>query len=326
MEMLREADVDPSPLEGRRVAILGFGNQGRPQALNLKDSGIDVVVGLRDGSPSAKPARSAGLQVQLVEDAVSSADLIMFLAPDEVIPEIYREVEPLIRERAAVGFSHGLVAHFGMIEPRPDLDVILVAPKGPGTALRSLYESGRGMVALWAIAQDATGGAGALALAYGRAIGCARAGLIASTFAEECESDLFNEHAVVWGGVPEILSAGFDTLVEAGISPEVAFLECVGELKLIAELIEERGLAGMREAISNTAELSALLGGERIVDSGVRKRMAEVLAEIRSGRFAEELRRERESGYARLKQARADARAQPIQSVFERLRSLSPKT
>jgi ketol-acid reductoisomerase len=326
MELLREADVDPSPLEGKRVAILGFGNQGRPQALNLKDSGIDVVVGLRRASASADPARSAGLVVQSVEDAVSSADLLMFLAPDEVIPEIYRQVEPLIRKGAAIGFSHGLVVHFGMVEPRPDLDVILVAPKGPGTALRSLYQSGRGMVALWAVARDATGGAKALALAYGRAIGCARAGLIASTFAEECESDLFNEHAVVWGAVPEILRAGFDTLVGAGISPEVAFLECVGELKLVAELIEERGLAGMREAISNTAELSALLGGERIVNADVRRRMEDVLGEIRSGRFAVELRRERESGYARLEQARADARAQPVQSVFERLRRLSRKS
>ena len=323
MELLREADIDPAPLAGKRVAILGFGNQGRAQALNLKDSGIDIVVGLRGGSASTTVAEAAGLEVQLVADAAASADLIMFLAPDEVLPEIYQEVEPRIRDGAAIGFSHGLTIHFGMIAPRADLDVLMVAPKGPGTALRSLYQEGKGMVALWAIAQDPSGSARGLALAYGRAIGCARAGLIASSFAEECEADLFNEHAVVWGAVPEILRAGFETLVEAGISPEVAYLECVGELSLIAELIDRRGIAGMREAISNTAELGAHLGGSRIVGGDTRARMAEVLSDIRSGRFAADLRRERDSGYARLEQSRTDARNRTIESAFEKLRKLS---
>jgi ketol-acid reductoisomerase len=206
-----------------------------------------------------------------------------------------------------------------MVEPRADLDVFLLAPKGPGTALRSLYREGKGMIGLWAVEQDSTGNARAIALAYGRAIGCGRAGLIASSFAEEAEADLFNEQAVVWGGVPELLIAGFDTLVAGGVSPEVAYLECVGELHLIAGLIEERGIAGMREAISNTAELGALLGGRRIVDAGVRERMAEVLAEVRAGRFAEELRQEESSGYARLEKARAEAREAPIEQTFEKL-------
>src|SRR6478735_5661092 len=218
MELLRDADIDPAPLAGKRVAILGYGNQGRAQELNLRDSGI----------------------------------------------------EPPLRHRAALGFSLGLSVRFGLVEPRADLDVFLLAPKGPGTALRSLYKEGKGMIALWAVEQDATGSAR----------------LIASSFAEEAEADLFNEQAVVWGGVPELLAAGFDTLVAGGVSPEVAYLECVGELHLIAELIEARGIAGMREVISNTAELGALLGGKRIIDSGVRARMAEVLAEVRAGRFA----------------------------------------
>ena len=322
MELLRESDIDPAPLEGKRVAILGFGNQGRAQALNLKDSGSDVVVGLRKASPSARRAQEAGLETALVEDAAAAADIVMFLAPDEALGTIYGEVQARIREGAAIGFSHGLAVHFGFIAPREDLDVFLLAPKGPGSALRSLYQDGKGMIGLWAVAQDASGSARELALAYGRAIGCARAGLIASTFAEECEADLFNEQAVVWGAVPEVLVAGFETLVDAGISPEVAFLECVGELKLIAELIEQRGIAGMREATANTAELSAVLGGPRIIDEHVRRRMQDVLAEVSSGRFAEELRREAESGYPRLSQARAAARAHAVEHMFQKLRKL----
>ena len=319
MEMLRDADIDPSPLAGKRVAILGYGNQGRAQALNLKDSGIDVVVGLRGGSGSANEAEAAGLETALVEDAVASADVVMFLAPDEIHGALYREIEPNLRRAAALGFSHGLSVRFGFVVPRPDLDVFLIAPKGPGTALRSLYKQGKGMIALWAVEQDATGHARDIALAYGRAIGSGRAGLIASSFAEEAEADLFNEQAVVWGGVPELLIAGFDTLVAGGVSPEVAYLECVGELKLIAELIEARGIAGMREAISNTAELGALLGGTRIVDDSVRKRMAEVLAEVREGRFAKELSDEESSGYERLEQARSSAHKTLLEQTFRKL-------
>jgi ketol-acid reductoisomerase len=323
MEILRDADIDPSPLDGKRVAVLGYGNQGRAQALNLRDSGIDVVVGLREGSGSATEAEAAGLRTALVEDAVAAADVVMMLAPDEIHHGLYEEIVPHVRKGAALGFSHGLSVRFGFITPRPDIDVFLIAPKGPGTALRSLYEQGKGMIALWAVEQDATGHAREIALAYGRAIGSGRAGLIASTFAEEADADLFNEQAVVWGGVPELLAAGFETLVAGGISPEVAYLECVGELKLIAELIEARGIAGMREAISNTAELGATLGGERIVDDSVRLRMAEILREVRAGRFAAELRDEEARGYPRLQAARREARETLLQQVYERLRDLT---
>jgi ketol-acid reductoisomerase len=323
MDIMRDPDIDPSPLEGKRVAIVGYGNQGRAQSLNLKDSGIDVVVGLRGGSGSTADAEAAGLQTALLEDAVASADVVMMLAPDEVHQALYREIEPQLRNGGALGFSHGLSVRFGFVTPRPDLDVFMVAPKGPGTALRSLYLESKGMIGLWAVAQDATGNAGLIALAYGRAIGCGRAGLIASSFAEEAEADLFNEQAVVWGAVPEILLAGFDTLVAGGISPEVAYLECVGELHLIAELIEARGIAGMREAISNTAELGALLGGVRIVDGGVRARMKEVLAEVRAGRFAEQLSAEEASGYGRLERARAEARRTLLEQTCRRLSETS---
>jgi ketol-acid reductoisomerase len=323
MEILRDADIDPSPLDGKRVAVLGYGNQGRAQALNLHDSGIDVVVGLRGGSASATEAEVAGLRTALVQDAVAAADVVMMLAPDEIHHALYSEIVPHLRQGAALGFSHGLSVRFGFITPRPDLDVFLIAPKGPGTALRSLYEQGKGMIALWAVEQDATGHAREIALAYGRAIGSGRAGLIASTFAEEAEADLFNEQAVVWGGVPELLAAGFETLVAGGISPEVAYLECVGELKLIAELIEARGIAGMREAISNTAELGATVGGKRIVDDSVRQRMEEVLREVRAGRFAAELQDEEERGYPRLQAARREARETLLQQVYERLRALT---
>jgi len=322
VDLIRETEIDPASLADKRVAIMGYGNQGRAQALNLKDSGIDVVVGLRGGSGSRIEAEAAGLEVDLVDSAVDSADVVMLLAPDEILGDLYFEIEPSLGRGAALGFSHGLAVHFGYISPREDLDVFLVAPKGPGTALRSLYQAGKGMVALWAVAQDATGNAREIALAYGRAIGCARAGLIESSFEEEAVADLFNENAVVWGGVPELLRAGFESLVEAGISPEVAYLECVGELKLLADLIEARGIAGMREAISNTAELGALLGGPQIIGSGVRDRMKQVLESIKSGEFAESLRRERASAYPLLTKARADAANQAIEEAYRGLKDL----
>ena len=319
MDLLRDADIDPSPLAGKRIAVLGFGNQGRAQSLNLNDGGIDLVVGLRPGSPSEAAARAAGLEVAPIADAVAGADLVMMLAPDETLAGLYREIEPHLRDGAALGFSHGLAVHFGQVTPRTDLDVFLVAPKGPGTALRSLFTEGKGMVALWAVAQDATGNARAIALAYARAIGCGRAGVLASSFGEECEADLFNENAVVWGAVPEILVAGFDILVESGVAPEIAYMECVGELKLIAELIEARGIAGMREAISNTAELGAVLGGPHVVDDHVRTRMREVLDDVRSGRFARTLGEEAAQGYPRLKAARERARALAVEQARESL-------
>lgn len=314
--MLRDHDIDPAPLADKRVAILGFGNQGRAQALNLRDSGVPVIIGLRPGSSRVAAARAEGLAVATPDAAAAAADLIMFLAPDEQLPAVYRAVEPHLRPGAALGFSHGLCIHFGLITPRPDADVIMVAPKGPGSALRDLFAEGNGMVALAAVAQDRSGSAWPLALAYARAIGCARAGVIASTFEEECVADLFNEQAVVWGAVPAILQAGFNSLVEAGVQPEVAYLECVGELKLLADLVEERGLAGMREAISNTAELGAELGGSRLVGQDVQAAMQAILAGIRGGGFAFELTAEAERDYPRLRAARARARA----SVLEQTR------
>ena len=319
MDAKRDADIDPAPLAGKRIAILGYGNQGRAQALNLHDGGFDVVVGLRDGSSSRDKVERDNVPLASLVDAATSADLVMLLAPDEVLGALYRDIEPHLRHGAALGFSHGLAIRFQLIVARPDLDVIMVAPKGPGSALRASYEAGKGMVALTAVAQDASGGAEALALAYGRAIGCGRAGLIASSFAEECEADLFNEQAVVWGAVPEILIAGFDTLVEAGVSEAVAYMECVGELKLLADLIEARGIAGMREAISNTAELGAVVGGPKIVDDGVRQRMRAILADVREGRFAAALADEEASGYPVLRQARERARGLNVEQARKRL-------
>lgn len=322
MKLTRESEIDAAPLEGRRVAILGCGNQGRAQSLNLKDSGIDVLIGLREGSPSRGEAEAAGLRIEPLADAVTGADVVMLLAPDEILGDLYREIEPRLGAGAALGFSHGLAVHFALLEPRDDLDVFLVAPKGPGTALRSLYQAGKGMVALWAVAQDRSGSARAIALAYARAIGCARAGLIESSFEEEAVADLFNENAVVWGGVPELLRTGFETLVEAGIAPEVAYLECVGELKLLSELIEARGLAGMREVISNTAEFGAVLGGPKVIGKDVRERMREVLASVQSGEFARRLSDEANAGYPRLREARHSARSASVERAFKRLRSL----
>lgn len=319
MIRLTDADIDASILAEKRIAVVGYGNQGRPQALNLRDSGVDVVVGLRESSDTSARVSADGLQWASLVEAVSGADLVMLLVPDEAMAGLYGEIEPRIRQGATLAFSHGLAVHFGFIRPRADLDVVLVAPKGPGTALRSLYEAGGGMVGLFAVAQNANGHAREIALAYGRAIGCGRAGLIESSFAEECEADLFNEGAVVWGAVPAVLVAGFDTLVEAGVSPEIAYLECVGELKLLADLIEARGIAGMREAISNTAELGAVLGGEKIIDQSVRDRMRILLEDVRNGNFTRALADEEASGYPLLKKARAASRRLEVEEARKSL-------
>lgn len=326
MKLTRDPDIDPAPLVGKRVAVLGFGNQGRAQSLNLQDSGIDVVVGLREGSASRAEAQAAGLRIEALADATEGADVVMLLAPDEILGDLYKEIEPQLRPGAALGFSHGLAVHFGLLAPRDDLDVFLLAPKGPGTALRSLYLAGKGMVALWAVAEDRSGSARDVALAYGRAIGCGRAGLIESSFEEEAVADLFNENAVVWGGVPELLRAGFETLVDAGVSPEVAYLECVGELKLLSELIEARGLAGMREVISNTAELGAVLGGPTVIGDDVRSRMLDVLKSVKSGEFARRLRDEARADYPRLRDARSSARSASVEKAFESLRGLAEES
>lgn len=326
MRALFDADADLALIRGRKVAIFGYGNQGRPQALNLRDSGVaDLVVALRDGSASRARAEADGLRVTNLTDAAAWADVAVMLLPDEDQAEVYdRHLAPHLKQGAALVFAHGLAIRFGLIAPRADLDVVLVAPKGPGTALRSEYAAGRGLVTLFAVAQDASGGAEALALSYAAALGGGRAGMIETSFAEECEADLFNEAAVIWGAIPELIQAGFDTLVEAGFSPEVAYFECLTEVKLIADLITERGIAGMREAISNTAEFGALEGGRRIITAETRTEMRRILRDVREGHLAQRLIADARAGYPRLKASRAEAAAHPIEAAGARLRALKP--
>ena len=323
MRVYLDADADPALIRMRRVAIVGYGNQGRAQALNLRDSGVAVTVALPETSASRARAAEEGFDVMTASNAAAQADVVVMLAADEDQGRIYAEaVAPNLRQGGALGFAHGLNIRFGLIEPRPDLDVFLVAPKGPGTALRSLYGEGRGMIALFAVAQDASGAAEALALSYACAIGSGRAGILPTSFAEECEADLFNEAAVLWGAIPELIHAGFEILVEAGYSPEIAYFECLTEVKLLSDLIYERGIAGMREAISNTAEFGALSGGSRIVTADTRAEMRRILAEVRAGRLVEELIADAQAGYPRLEASRRAARAHPIEEVRQRLEKL----
>ncbi|HEU0100299.1 MAG TPA: ketol-acid reductoisomerase [Allosphingosinicella sp.] len=326
MDVYRDEDADLALIRGRRVAVIGYGNQGRAQALNLRDSGVAVAVGLPPGSASRGRAEGDGFDVMTAAQASEKADLVVMLAADERHSGIYREeVAPNLAEGSALVFAHGLSIRFGLIEPRPDLDVLLVAPKGPGTALRSEYERGGGLIALFAVHQDSTGRAEALALSYGAAIGSGRAGMLRTSFAEECEADLFNEQAVLWGAIPELIHAGFETLVDAGFSPEIAYFECLTEVKLIADLIYERGIAGMREAISNTAEFGALKGGTRIVTADTRTEMRRILREVRGGGFVRELIADAEAGYPRLGASRAEAAAHPIEQVGARLKALAAR-
>ena len=322
MRIYSDADADLGLLRARKVAIVGYGNQGRAQALNLRDSGVAVTIGLREGSASAERAARDGFDVKTPGEAASSSDVLMMLVPDELQATLYADIEWNLGPETALGFAHGLSVHFGLIVPRSDLDVFLVAPKGPGTALRSEYERGSGLVALFAVAQDASGGAEPLALSYAAAIGSGRAGILPTSFAEECEADLFNEQAVLWGAIPELIVAGFETLVEAGFSPEIAYFECVAEVKLISDLIYERGIAGMREAISNTAEFGALKGGRRIVNEDSRTEMRRILREVRNGNFVKDLVADSEAGSPRLRASRAEAARHPIEEVGARLRKL----
>jgi ketol-acid reductoisomerase len=323
MRVYFEADADPGLIRSRAVAVIGYGNQGRAQALNLRDSGVKVTVALPEGSASRERAAADGFDAMTSAQAAAGADLVMMLAADEDQGRIYGEdIAPNLREGGAIGFAHGLNIRFGLIEPRGDLDVFLVAPKGPGTALRSEYVEGRGLIALFAVHQDASGGAQALALAYAAAIGSGRAGMLATSFAEECEADLFNEAAVIWGAIPELIHAGFETLVEAGYSEEIAYFECLTEVKLIADLIYERGIAGMREAISHTAEYGALAGGARIVTADTRTEMRRLLREVRNGSLVKGLLEDAKKDYPQLKASRAAAAAHPIEAVRERLQNL----
>nr|WP_295374901.1 ketol-acid reductoisomerase [uncultured Sphingosinicella sp.] len=323
MRVYFDADTDLSLVRSRKVAILGYGNQGRPQALNLRDSGVGVRVALRPGASSAARATEDGFEVVTPAEAAVWADLVVMLAPDEEQAAIYRDaLAPNLKPGTALAFAHGLNIHFKLIEPRLDLDVFLVAPKGPGTALRDTFAAGSGLISLFAVAQDASGQAEALALSYASAIGSGRVGILPTSFAEECEADLFNEQAVLWGAIPELILAGYETLTEAGFSPEVAYLECLTEVKLIADLIYARGIAGMREVISNTAEFGALKGGTRIVTADTRTEMRRILREVRSGSFTRELIEDAGAGYPRLSASRERAAAHPIEEVGRTLRSL----
>jgi ketol-acid reductoisomerase len=323
MRVYFDADADLALIRGKRVAVIGYGNQGRAQALNLRDSGVEVIVALPAASGRRAGAQSDGFDVMTSAEAAAQADLVVMLAADEDHGRIYAdEVAPHLRDGAALSFAHGLSIRFGLVEPRPDLDVFLVAPKGPGTALRRDYLGGSGLISLFAVAQDASGGAEALALSYAAAIGSGRVGILPTSFAEECEADLFNEQAVLWGAIPELIHAGFETLVEAGFSPEIAYFECLTEVKLIADLIYERGIAGMREAISNTAEFGALKGGTRIVTADTRTEMRRILREVRSGAFTRELIADAAAGYPRLRASRAQAASHPIEEVRRKLLKL----
>ena len=323
MRVYYDSDCDLSLVRARRVAVIGYGNQGRAQALNLKDSNVAVAVALPEGSRRRAQAEADGFDVMTSAEATAGADLVVLLAADEDHGRIYaEEIEPNLRQGAAIQFAHGLAIRFGLIEPRPDLDVLLVAPKGPGTALRADYLAGSGLISLFAVAQDASGGAQALALSYAAAIGSGRVGILPTTFAEECEADLFNEQAVLWGAIPELIHAGFETLVEAGFSPEIAYFECLTEVKLLADLIYERGIAGMREAISNTAEFGALEGGPRIVTEATRAEMRRILAEVRAGNFTGKLLADARAGYPRLRASRGEAASHPIEEIGRKLRKL----
>jgi ketol-acid reductoisomerase len=323
MRVYFDADADTGLIRGRRVAVIGYGNQGRAQALNLRDSGVRVSVALPESSGSRARAAEDGFDVMTAAEASRTADVAVMLAADEDQGRIYaEEVAPHLREGGALVFAHGLNIRFGLIVPRPDLDVVLVAPKGPGTALRRDFVDGSGLIALFAVAQDSSGRAESLALSYASAIGSGRVGILPTSFAEECEADLFNEQAVLWGAIPELIHAGFETLVDAGFSPEIAYFECLTEVKLIADLIYERGISGMREAISNTAEFGALKGGERIVDADTRTEMRRILREVRSGAFVQDLLDDAKAGSPRLEASRRQAAAHPIEEVRRRLAGL----
>jgi ketol-acid reductoisomerase len=319
----RDGDLDL--LDGK-VAVVGFGSQGHAHALNLKDSGVEVVVGLREGSGSRRGAEEAGVEVASIADAVKGAQIVAMLVPDHVQKEVWdAEVAPNLEPGAAVLFAHGLNVHFGRIVPPAGHDVIMVAPKAPGHRVRELYVSGAGTPGLVAIQQDASGKALQLALAYGVGVGCGRVGLLETTFAEETESDLFGEQAVLCGGVPALVQAGFDTLVEAGYQPEIAYYECLNELKLIVDLMYEGGYEYMRYSISDVAEYGDLSRGTRVVDDGTRQRMREILEEIRSGAFAKELFSDDEAGrpaFAKLR-AEGEQRAKEIERVGKELRELA---
>jgi ketol-acid reductoisomerase len=325
MKVFYDKDADLSVIRAKKVAIIGYGSQGHAHAQNLKDSGVQVVVGLRDGSASVEKAKKAGLAVKSVADASKEADVVMILAPDEQQKNIYaKDVEPNLKKGASLLFAHGFNIHFGFIKPRPDLDVFMIAPKGPGHLVRSTYAQGGGVPCLIAIQQNASGKAREIALSYASAIGGGRAGVIETTFKDECETDLFGEQSVLCGGASHLVQAGFETLVEAGYPPEMAYFECLHELKLIVDLMYEGGIANMRYSISNTAEYGDYSRGPRIVNSQTKAEMKKILQEVQSGQFAREWMAENEGGAKRFKEMRETQAKHPIEEVGSKLREMMP--
>ena len=321
--MFYDDDADLTLLDGKTVAIIGYGSQGHAHALNLKDSGVDVVVGLREGSASAEQARSHGLEVASIADAASRGDLVMLLVPDELHRSVYEsEVRDGIAEGNLLLFGHGFSVHYDEVQPPPGVDVALVAPKGPGHLVRRQYTEGSGVPGLVAVDQDATGAARDLALAYAKGIGCTRGGVIETSFKDETETDLFGEQAVLCGGASELVQAGFDTLVEAGYDPKMAYFECLHELKLIVDLMYEKGLAGMRYSISNTAEYGDYTRGKRVVTDETRANMKRILEEIQSGDFAREWIAENRAGQENFQRMRAEQAATQVETTGKELRSM----
>jgi ketol-acid reductoisomerase len=321
--MFYDDDADLDLLRGRTVAIIGFGSQGHAHALNLRDSGVDVVVGLRPDSASAAQAAEQGVTVLSPAEAAARADLVMMLVPDEFMGDIYREhIAPGLQPGNTLLFAHGFAIHFGQIVPPAGVDVVMAAPKGPGHMVRRTYAEGSGTPGLVAVQQDASGRAMQTVLAYAKGIGCTRAGVIQTTFAEETETDLFGEQVVLCGGLTELVRAGFDTLVEAGYQPELAYFECLHEVKLIVDLMYEKGISGMRYSISNTAEFGDLTRGPRIITEETRREMRKILSEIQNGEFAREFILENRSGRPMFNAIRRRQAEHPIEEVGKTLRGM----
>ncbi|HMT05178.1 MAG TPA: ketol-acid reductoisomerase [Solirubrobacterales bacterium] len=324
-DIFYDKDGDLSKLEGKTVAILGFGSQGHAHALNLKDSGVNVVVGLREGSASREQASAAGLEVLSVADAASKGDIVMILLPDEKQAEIWEsEIADGISEGNLLMFAHGFAIHFNQIVPPAGVDVGMVAPKGPGHMVRRQYEEGSGVPCLMAVGTDATGNAHDLVLAYAIGVGGGRAGIIETTFKDECETDLFGEQAVLCGGATELVRAGFDTLVDAGYDPRLAYFECLHELKLIVDLMYEKGIQGMRYSISNTAEYGDLTRGPRVIGEESRAAMKQILGEIQSGEFAREFIGESKAGNENFDRMRQEGKDHKVEIVGKELRDMMP--
>jgi len=325
VKVFYDQDADLAVLKGKKIAVMGFGSQGHAQSQNLKESGLDVVVGLRKDSASWARAEAAGLQVATVAEAAGQADIIQILLPDEYQARVYKEeIEPYLTEGKALMFSHGFNIHFGQIVPPNNVDVFLVAPKSPGHLVRRMYVDGQGVPGLVAVHQDYTGRARDIAMAYAKGIGCTRAGVFETTFAEETETDLFGEQCVLCGGVSELIKAGFETLVEAGYAPEMAYFECLHELKLIVDLINEGGLTWMRHSISNTAEYGDYITGPRIINEDTREEMRAVLQEIQDGVFAKEWILENQANRPVYNAIKKREQEHPIEQVGAELRQMMP--